>query len=100
MGENQQHRRYREDAAVLAQIGASLSQADLPEIEVRLPEHLARAAVEAWERDETGEVGAETFEERAVRHQAATLALIGLAVSDHAVADGGEVVVSLHPGLL
>jgi hypothetical protein len=101
MGDGEEQlQRYRDDAALLARIGVSLSRAELPEVEVRLPEHLARAALAAWERDERGGLDRETFEQRIVRHRAAALALIGLAVSEHALPDGDEVIVRLPPGLI
>lgn len=38
-----------------------------------------------------------TFEQRVQRQRAATLALIGLAVSDQGRVEGNDVVVGLHP---
>ena len=100
MGETAHQQLYRKDAATLAEIGAVLARAELPTIEVRLPETLARAAVEAWEYDDEGPVGAETPEQRLQRSKAATLALIGLAVKERGRADGSEVVVALSPDLI
>lgn len=100
MGESKDQQVYRKDAATLSEIGAVLARADLPEIEVRLPETLARAAVEAWEYDDEGPLDAETVEQRLLRGRAATLALIGLAVSERGRADGNEVVIALSPDLI
>jgi hypothetical protein len=47
VGESKHQQVYRKEAAKLGEIGAVLLRADLPEIEVRLPDTLARAAVEA-----------------------------------------------------
>lgn len=100
MRESKHQQVYRKDAATLGQIGAVLLRAELPEIEVRLPDTLARAAVEAWEYDDEGPSDAETVEQRLLRGRAATLALIGLAVSERGRAEGNEVVIALGPDLI
>ncbi|QLY27797.1 hypothetical protein [Nocardia huaxiensis] len=94
MTEQGQYARYREDSTVLAAIGDSIA----PEVRlvcVRLPVALAEAAVAAWNRDETGELGAESPEQYALRDRAAELALIGLAVSERGRREGDVVVVEL-----
>ena len=103
MDESDDQKRYRKDAAVLGEIGAVISKATLPTIEVRLPSELARLAVEAWEWDEQGDEGIldrESYEQRTQRHRAGTLALIGLAVQERGRADGDEVIVDLHPDIV
>lgn len=67
---------------------------------MRLPLRLARAAVEAWERDDEGELDPESPQQRVLRHRAGDLALIGLAVEERGRTEGGEVVVDLDPGLI
>jgi hypothetical protein len=92
---------WREQAETLGEIGAVLARADLPEIEVRLPKVLARAAVEAWEEDEVlGPLEPETTDQRLERHRAGSLGLIGLAVTEHGRDEGEEVVVALGPDLI
>jgi hypothetical protein len=65
--------RYRDDAAVLAAIGARV-EAQHARVTVRLPEDLAHAAVAAWERDERQAPGAETPEQHRLRDHAAVRA--------------------------
>jgi hypothetical protein len=96
------HELWAGDARVLADIGLALTSRDLPPVEVRLPGALAELAVGAWERDdsESGSTAGETIEQRQVRHRAAALALIGLAVNELGWRDGGDVVVELSPDLI
>ena len=100
MGESEDQLAFREQAATLGEIGSVLARRALPEIEVRLPKDLARAAVQAWEWDDSGESEPETPDQEIERHRAGTLALIGLAVSERGRTDGGEVVVRLSPDLV
>jgi hypothetical protein len=100
MNETDRQRLYRQDARVLGEIGAMLARAELPKVTVRLPSALARAAVAAWRRDDEGEPDPESHEQRALRHHAGVLALIGLAVDEQGRAEGGEVVVDLSPDLI
>jgi glucose-6-phosphate dehydrogenase assembly protein OpcA len=94
MADQEQYARYREDARVLAAIGAHVD-AQVGRVTVRLPRAVAQAALAAWERDETGERGAETHERHALRDQAAELALIGLAISQRGRWEGEELVIDL-----
>ncbi|GAA4231603.1 hypothetical protein FHR32_003526 [Streptosporangium album] len=94
MDESPEYIRYRQDSAVLAEIGRFLDP-QVARLTVRLSGDLARAAAAAWDRDEEGEAGEETAEQARVRDRAASLALIGLAVSDRGVASGEEIVVDL-----
>jgi hypothetical protein len=78
-----------------------LARAEMPEVTVRLPSSLARAALEAWERDDgEGPPDPESFEQRVMRSRAATLALIGLSVEQSGRADGEDVLVELSPDLI
>ncbi len=94
MDESQEYTRYRQDAAVLAEIGRFLGP-QVTRLTVRLSRDLARTAVAAWEWDDEGEVGQETPEQTLARDRAASLALIGLAVTERGVTSGDEVVVEL-----
>jgi hypothetical protein len=85
--------RYRQDAKKLRQIGHAL-EGQAPDAVV-LPDQLAEAALAAWQRDEQERVESETEEQRRVRGDAATLALIGLQVEE-ARRSGGTGLV-LHP---
>jgi len=100
MEESERRRLYRYEAQLLGEIGAVLVNAELPRVEVRLPVELAHAAVLAWDRDDEAELDAESYEQGVVRRRAATLALVGLAVSELGHADGEEVVVNLDPVLI
>jgi hypothetical protein len=93
--EREPNTRYLEDSKVLAAIGEWIAPRVQP-VSVRLPLELAEAAVAAWNRDETGEIGEETPDQYALRDRAAELALIGLAVSERGRRDGEDVVVDLH----
>jgi len=100
MDETEDQRRYRDEARILGEVGAVLAKAHLPDITVRLPSALARAAVKAWERDDEGDLDPESFEQRALRHRAGALALIGLAVQERGHVEGDEVVVDLGPDVI
>jgi uncharacterized Zn finger protein len=87
---------WARDEAILAEVGASLAKQST-EIEVHIPLALANAAVDAWHRhdDSDADLGDESFEERVVRHRAAALAMIGVAVEERGRTDGEHVVVKL-----
>ena len=87
---------WAEDGQVLAQIGRSL----FPQrrtISVRIPRHLAAAAVQGWERGDSGGnlPSPESPEQSVTRDRGASLALIGLAIQQCGVEDGEDVVVDL-----
>lgn len=56
---------------------------------------MIQAEAEAWERDDLGGLGEETHEQYALRDQAAELALISLALSQHGRLEHEEVMVDL-----
>ncbi|MFE6492334.1 hypothetical protein [Streptomyces sp. NPDC057748] len=94
MVDDEQYARYREDSKVLAAIGKHVD-AQVGRVTVRLPRAVAEAAVDAWERDESGDLGEETHEQYALRDQAGDLALIGLVISERGRWEGEEVVIDL-----
>jgi hypothetical protein len=99
MSETPAQRRYRDDARLLAAIGAHLV-GQLPPLTLRLPRETADAAVRAWQRDETGPPEPESGEQGYVRSFASALALIGLEIEQSGKPigdDGGYVVVTLDP---
>ncbi len=91
---------WRSDVVTLAQIGAQLFDAGLS-LEVVLPVELARTAIDAWKRDDSGATADhETPAEAAERHRAGALALIGLAISQRGEAEGSSFTVRLDPWLI
>jgi hypothetical protein len=97
MPETPDQRQFREDARVLGHIGWRLVHSDMPDVEVRLPRALAESAVAAWERDHEGPADPESHEQRAQRHHAGTLGLIGLSIENGGRWEADEVVVGLSP---
>lgn len=91
---------WRQDADVLRDIGLALADTALPAVEVRLPPALAHKAVTAWERDDLDGPAYETLVQRAWRHRAATLALIGLAVRERGRREPDAVRVELDAQLV
>jgi hypothetical protein len=61
---------------------------------------VAQAALEAWQDDDEGGPDPESYEQRAIRHRAATLSLIGLSIERSGRDDGDVVVVELRPDLI
>src|SRR5436305_1743630 len=71
---------WAEDAKVLARIGQHLF-GQPTQVTVRLPRDLADQALARWQRpSDEGPLPPETAEQRAVRHKAATLGLMGLSI--------------------
>ena len=99
MAESRLHELYRKEAGVLGRVGHVFAAIEMPQIEVRLPRDVAEAAVAAWERDDDESAGptSETCEQRVVRSRAATLALIGLTITERGHWTDDEVVVALDP---
>jgi len=91
---------YRPDARVLAALRSQFARMTLPDVEVRVPRALTDKVVAAWERDEEESLDPEDSEQRIARHQAASLALIGLSIVNGGRLDGDEIVVGLQPGLI
>jgi hypothetical protein len=99
--ESEAHQVRSREARTLGEIGALLARLQLPEVDVRLPGELARAAVAAWERDDLDDSpGRETPEQRLKRHRAGSLALIGLAIKERGRWQEDEVVVALNAGIV
>lgn len=69
-------------------------------VEVRLPENLARAAVDAWRQEDEVAPESETPEQRTARQRAWTLSLIGSIVSERGQTGRNEVVVPLTRDVL
>jgi hypothetical protein len=69
-------------------------------IEVRLPQNLARAAVEAWQQEDEVMPESETPEQREARTRAWTLAFLGSIVSERGRTEGSEVVLPLRGDVL
>lgn len=95
MSSNEVHRRYNQDAAVLAEVGQAIF-GQRTRVTVRLPRRLADKALAAWEWDDGSQpLGVETPEEARTRARAGTLALVGLCVQESGRPDGDEVLVDL-----
>lgn len=92
MVDRDEYARYGVDGELLAEVGR-IFIAQSPRTTVRLPLAIAQRVVAAWERDEDKSVVAEeTPEMWAMRDQAATLALLGLSLSEHVDGADDEVV--------
>jgi hypothetical protein len=91
----EQRAAWSRDETTLGELGRALFAQPLA-VSVYLPGDLARQAVAAWEREDTGEVSDESPEDRRTRGRASALALIGLAVQRGGVwADDDTVTVPL-----
>lgn len=81
-------------------IGKAFSS-QVTKVELRIPSDLARIAAQAWERDDLGEQSdVESAAEGTTRRRAASLALIGLAITEHGRHEDDGVVVELDPWLV
>jgi hypothetical protein len=83
---------WKRDAALLAQIGRLFFD-QRTEVRVRIPKVLADEAVAAWER--TGseeELPPESPDQRRIRTDASSAALIGESIKETGMAEGGDVV--------
>lgn len=88
---------WRDDAELLAEIGRCLFSQNL-KVSVQLPASLAARTLAAWERDDGEDALArdETPGDRTVRHGAADLAPIGLAIQNRSKSsDADQVTVEL-----
>lgn len=101
MSEEELREQWRRDALLLGAIGHRLANVSLPEVIVRLPSALAEQAVDAWDRDDGGDLlGPEDAAARLERVRAGTLALIGVAVRERGRREGDDVVVELGAELI
>jgi hypothetical protein len=86
---------WARDAEVLARIGRHLFDQST-RVTVRLPRDLADRALAAWQREhDERPLPPETPEQRAIRHKAATLGLIGLTIERDSTTENGDVVVAI-----
>jgi hypothetical protein len=86
---------WSNDAETLFEIGKYLNREGHP-VQVRLSKDLANRAIEAWSRDDSGELPAEeTHEQYHLRSAAATLGLIGLTLESGFREEGDEVIFEL-----
>lgn len=97
----QNAKRWRDQAAVLAEIGLAIYEKNIS-VDVELPPELVALAVEAWEVEESddGIADFETEPERTERHRAGSLALIGLTVADQDESCEDFVALKLDPWLI
>lgn len=100
MSEKDQYEIYSDESRLLAEVGAIALKMDIPRVELRLPRSLADRALEAWERDEEGDLGSESCEQERLRGDAAVWALIGLAIESEARSEGDYVITKIDPTLL
>jgi hypothetical protein len=92
---DEEYLEWSRDGEVLAAIGRAFFPQNL-RVAVRLPKQLAERAVAAWERDGSeDQLPAETPEQTAARHRAASLGLIGLTLQQRGIDEGDEVAVEL-----
>ncbi len=88
------------DAGVLHELAQQLPP-QTPKIQVRLPRQLADRAVAAWQRDEDPDnLAQETDEQRSIRDDAGTLALIGRSIEETGIEDGDDVLFWLDAWIL
>jgi hypothetical protein len=101
MSETEDQKAWRRDAAVLAEIGTHLGPAN-PKVRVGLPRELADRALAAWQRDDgEGALPAETADQWIMRSRAASLALLGLELSQQSLeSDDDEVEADLSAHLV
>jgi hypothetical protein len=72
-----------------------------PTVEIRISRTFADDALAAWQREEEpGDLPQETDEQRIVRGEATTLALIGQSIEDSGIEDGDHVVFKLDAWVL
>lgn len=88
------------DAGVLHELAQQLPPQS-PKVQVRLTRELADRAVAAWERDEDTAISLrETAEQRSIRDDAGTLALIGQSIEETGIEDGDHVLFTLDAWIL
>jgi hypothetical protein len=101
-GETQNQVRWRTDAEILRLIGSHIIATGVPTVEIRIPASLADLAKAAWDRDDEQDdsVERETHEQAHVRGEAATLALIGLALAENGRPVGEDVIAAVSADLV
>ena len=83
---------WERDAALLPEIGRLISDQSTS-LKIRLPRKLADQVVATWQRSEDQvELPSENPDQSAIRHRAASVALIGQAIEETGVAEGEDVV--------
>ena len=93
-------RRWRNDAALLVEIGRHLEPQKL-KVKVTLPRSLVVQAIAKWNRDDPWfEMKRETRAERRTRHRAGGTGLIGLELSDQKIGRSKTVTVRLSANLI
>jgi hypothetical protein len=91
---------WEADARALYELAQQLLPQS-PKVQVRLRRDLADRAVAAWQRDEVpGTLPRETPEQRSIRGDAGTLALIGQSIEDTGIEDGDDVTFGLDAWIL
>jgi hypothetical protein len=100
VGMEKNYEDWAADAGVLYELAQQL-RPQTPKIQVRLPRELADRAVAAWQRDEDpGNLAQETDEQRSIRDDAGTLALIGQSIEETGIEDGEDVLFRLDAWIL
>lgn len=88
------------DAGALHELAQQLLPQS-PKVQVHLPGEVADRAVAAWQRDEDpGNLPQETAEQRSIRNDAGTLALIGQSIEETGIEDGDDVHFTLDAWIL
>lgn len=100
MGTPVNYEEWESDAEQLHQL-AQVLLPQTPRVELTVPRTLADRAVAVWQREEhAGDLESETDAQRAVRDEAATLALIGQSIEDSGMENGELVVFKLDAWVL
>lgn len=98
---SERYAEYGADSRTLGETGAIALTLEIPTVEIRLPRSLADKALAAWQRvDEEALPADETPEQRRLRDDAATLALIGAAIEAESCQDGEFVIVRIAATVL
>jgi hypothetical protein len=100
VGRPDDYQRWADDATTLHELAQEVLP-QTPKVRLRIPESLADRAVAAWQRDdETLSLAPESDEERSVRRDAGTLALIGEFIEETGARDGDHVTFELDAWIL
>ncbi len=91
---------WAQDADALHELAQQLLPQS-PKVQVRLPREVADRAVAAWQRyEDPGTLPRETDEQRSIRNDAGTLALIGQSIEETGIEDGDGVLFKLDAWIL